>query len=58
MKRFRHVSLYYRDENKVFRKVPGIKLLVKKLTGRLVEVYTLPKTAVQEIERIDLYRYQ
>jgi hypothetical protein len=55
MKRFRHVSLYYRDENKVFRKVPGIKLLVNKLNGRLVEVYTLPTAAESESERIELY---
>jgi hypothetical protein len=41
MKRFRHVSLYYRDENKVFRKVPGILILIDTKSGDLVEVYTL-----------------
>ncbi len=48
MKRFRHVSLYYRDENKVFRKVPGMLIMIDNKNGNLLEVYTLKG------ERIDL----
>jgi hypothetical protein len=41
MKRFRHVSLYYRDENKVMRKVPGLVIMIDTKTDHLVKVYTL-----------------
>jgi hypothetical protein len=50
MKRFRHVSLYYRDENKVFRKVPGLLIMIDNRQGsdvRLVKVYTLKGEGIE-----------
>ena len=39
MRDSRFISLYYRDEDKVMRKVPGLQLLVSR--GEPYEVYTL-----------------
>ena len=47
MKRFRAISVYYRDENKVMRRIPDVKALTD---GKLVyKVYTLPPVKPQEI---------
>lgn len=46
--RFRHVSVYYRDSNKVMRKIPGLVLFID--DGVLVKVYTLIDGKKREIE--------
>ena len=46
--RFRHVSVYYRDSNKVMRKIPNLVLFID--NGVLVKVYTLADGKKQEIE--------
>lgn len=40
MKRFRNVQLYYRDENKVMRKIEGLKVLIWR--GKADEVNYIP----------------
>jgi len=48
MKRFRSVSVYYRDENKVMRKIPHVKAHLDK--GKAFKVYTLPPVQLQELD--------
>lgn len=48
MKRFRSISVYYRDENKVMRKIPHLKAHLDK--GKVFKVYTLPPVKEQELE--------
>tara|TARA_R100001463_G_scaffold126536_1_gene184297 strand:+ start:667 stop:816 length:150 start_codon:yes stop_codon:yes gene_type:complete len=48
MKRFRSVSVYYRDENKVMRKIPNLKAHLD--SGEVFRVYTLPPVKEQELK--------
>jgi hypothetical protein len=57
MKRFRNVSIYYRNSDGIMKKIPNVKLFLDKGFGgrgvkgeKLVKVYTLPPGKVpQEI---------
>ncbi|MBT6894111.1 MAG: hypothetical protein HOA20_01835 [Rhodobacterales bacterium] len=56
MKRFRNVSIYYRDSDGIMKKIPNVKLFYDTGFGgrfkgeKLVKVYTLPPGKVpQEI---------
>ena len=42
----RYVSLYYRDENKVMRKIPDIEI---QITEKGATVYTLPPLAYAKL---------
>jgi len=37
-KRFRHVAVYYRDADRVWRRIPGVTLFID--NGVLVDMYT------------------
>lgn len=47
MKRFRSVSVYYRDEEGVMRKIPHMKAHIAR--GKVFRVYTLPPGKLGEI---------
>jgi|TARA_R110000823_G_C15853923_1_gene492464 hypothetical protein len=47
MKRFRTVSVYYRDEEGVMRKIPHVVAHLDK--GSVFRVYTLPPVELQEM---------
>ena len=44
----RSVSVYFRDENKVMRRIPDVKALV--IDGVATKVYTLPPVKLQEMD--------
>ena len=48
MTQLRSVSVYFRDENKVMRRIPNVKALVVK--GVATKVYTLPPGILQEMD--------
>ena len=54
-RKFRNLSLYYRDESGTMRKVPGIKLLMllEKYGGGMAKVYTFTPWKEQEISLED-----
>tara|TARA_R110002110_G_scaffold135567_1_gene319728 strand:- start:895 stop:1044 length:150 start_codon:yes stop_codon:yes gene_type:complete len=48
MKRFRSVSVYYRDEEGVMRKIPHVVAHLSR--GKVFRVYTLPPVEGQELK--------
>ena len=50
MKRYRTVSIYYRNSDGIMKKIPNVKLFYDTKGEKLLEVYTIPPGKVpQEI---------
>ncbi len=48
MKRFRNVSVYYRNSDGIMKKIPNVKLFYDTKGEQLVKVYTLPPLQVPQ----------
>jgi len=48
MKRFRNVSVYYRNSDGIMKKIPNVKLFYDTKGEKMVKVYTLPPLQVPQ----------
>lgn len=52
MKRFRSVSIYYRDSKKIFQRIPHVKVFVDEKKKIPEKVYTLPPLILDEMDLV------